>query len=164
MIQPWVWSTWVKAPVLKSKKLFIVSACLPVVNPKLFEEISKQGTVLLACPEREPATHYGKIASMIRSNEEYIEEIIVITIDGSPHCFTLQASVNEAEYILGKKVKKRHYVLVDGKELVEIDPVSIRVARYLHIVNKLVKEHRDQIEEELSKHSLEHKKVKSYTS
>jgi len=162
LIQPWVWSTWVKAPILKSKKLFIVSACLPSVNPKLFEEISKQGTVLLACPEREPATHYGKIASMIRSNEENIEEIIVITIDGSPHCFTLQASVNEAEYILGKRLRKRHYVLVDGRELVEIDPVAIRVARYLHLVDKLVKEMRKQVEEDLSKHSLEHIKVSKY--
>jgi len=159
---PWIWSTWVKAPILKSKKLFIVSACLPFVNPQLFEKIRSEGTVLLACPEREPATHYGKIASMIRSNEESIEEIVVITIDGSPHCFTLQASVNEAEYILGKKLRKRHYVLVDGKELVEIDPVAIRVARYLHIVNELVKRNREEIDKELSKHSLEHVKVKSY--
>ncbi|NPA97172.1 MAG: 4Fe-4S ferredoxin [Crenarchaeota archaeon] len=162
MIQPWVWSTWVKAPILKSRKLFIVSACLPIVNPKLFEEISRQGTVLLACPEREPATHYGKIASMIRSNEESIEEVVVITIDGSPHCFTLQASVNEAEYILGKKLRKKHYVLVDGRELVEIDPVAIRVARYLHLVDKLVKERRQQVEEELRKHSLEHRKTMEY--
>jgi len=162
LIQPWVWSTWVKAPILKSRKLFIVSACLPIVNPKLFEEISRQGTVLLACPEREPATHYGKIASMIRSNEESIEEVVVITIDGSPHCFTLQASVNEAEYILGKKLRKKHYVLVDGRELVEIDPVAIRVARYLHLVDKLVKERRQQVEEELRKHSLEHRKTMEY--
>jgi len=159
---PWIWSTWVKAPILKSKKLFIVSACLPFVNPQLFEKIRSEGTVLLACPEREPATHYGKIASMIRSNEESIEEIVVITIDGSPHCFTLQASVNEAEYILGKKLRKRHYVLVDGKELVEIDPVAIRVARYLHIVNELVKRNREEVDRELSKHSLEHVKVKKY--
>ncbi len=160
--EAWVWSTWVKAPILRSRKLYIVSACLPFVNPELFEKIKREGTVLLACPEREPATHYGKIASMLRSNEGYVEEIIVITVDGSPHCYTLHASVNEAEYILGKKVRRKHYVLLDGKELIEIDPMAVRVARYLYLVDKLVKMHREEVDAELSKHSLEHRKTKEY--
>lgn len=157
---PWVWSTWVKAPVLKTKKLYIVSACLPYVNRELFEKIANDGAVLMACPEREPPTHYGKIASMIRSSRP--EEIIVITVDGSPHCFTLQASVNEAEYILGEKLKKKHYVLVDGEKLVEIDSNAIRLARYLHIVDELYKKHKKEVEDKLSKHSLEYRQAKSY--
>ena len=156
---PWLWSVWVKAPILKVKKLYIVSACLPYVNKELFDKITHDGTVLLACPEREPPTHYGKIASMIRSCEP--NEVIVITIDGSPHCFTLQASVNEAEYILGKKINKKHYVVVDAKELNEISPDAIRVARYLHIVNNLIKNN-DHVKEELKRHSLEYlKSIKS---
>jgi len=154
---PWVWSTWVKARILRDNREWLISsACLPYVNPKLFNELAKGRTVLLACPEREPPTHYGKIASMIRSCKP--KSIIVVTIEGSPHCFTLHASVNEAVYILGARVERKHYVVVDGEKLVEIKPEAIRVARYLHLVNELIDKN-PWILEKLAKHSLEHKQA-----
>ena len=153
---PWVWSIWVKTPMLKGADILIASACLPYVNPKLFEELSKDKVVLLACPERENPTHYGKIASIIRSSKP--RRITVVTVDGSPHCFTLHASVNEAEYILGEKVEKKHYVVVNAKELKEISPDAVRVARYLHLVDELLKE-KPEVLEKLRKLSLEYRKV-----
>ena len=147
-------STWVKAPRLKGSKLAIVAACLPYVSPELFKEISKGKELLLACPEKEPALHYGKLASMVRSTQP--SEIHIYTIDGSPHCFALHASANEAEYILGEKLNKRHYVVVDGKEIKEISPDAVRVARYLCIVDGLVKNH-PEVLKELEKHSLEYR-------
>jgi hypothetical protein len=81
-----------------------------------------------------------------------------VTIDGSPHCFQLHAAVNEAEYILGEKLNKRHYVVVDGRDLHEISPDTVRVARYLHLVEKLVRE-RPEILAELEKHSLEYRQA-----
>lgn len=156
-VYPWVWSTWVKAPLLKGSDLLIASACLPLVNPELFEKLSKGKTVLLACPEREPPTHYGKIASIIRSSRP--RSITVVTIDGSPHCFTLQASVNEAEYILGEKINKKHYVVVDSRELKEISPDAIRAARYLHIVDRVLREN-PEVLRELEKHSMEYRQAK----
>ena len=134
--QAWLWSTWVKAPPLRGADLLIVSACLPIVNPELFEKLSKDHVVLLACPERESPTHYGKIASMVRSSRP--RSLTVITIDGSPHCFTLHASVNEAEYILGERIPREHYVVVNGNELVRISPDAVRVARYLSVVQKVI--------------------------
>lgn len=153
---PWVWSIWVKTPILKGSDILIASACLPYVNPRLFEELSKDKVVLLACPERENPTHYGKIASIIRSSKP--RSITVVTIDGSPHCFTLHASVNEAEYILGEKVEKKHYVIVNARELKEISPDAIRVARYLHLVDELLRE-KPEVLEKLRKLSLEYRKV-----
>lgn len=132
----WLWSTWVKAPTLANSDLLIVSACLPVVNPELFKHLAQNKVVLLACPERESPTHYGKIASIVRSSKP--RKITVVTIDGSPHCFTLHASVNEAEYILGNKVDKEHFVVVNGRELVKISPNAVRVARYLCLVNEVL--------------------------
>jgi len=105
---------------MENQEVLIASACLPLVNPELFKKLSENRVVLLACPERESAAYYGKIASMVRSTRP--RRIIVATIDGSPHCFTLQASVNEAEYILGEKLEREHYVVVDGRDLVKIDP------------------------------------------
>ena len=143
-----------KTPILKEADILIASACLPYVSEEIFRNLSKDKVVLLACPERELATHYGKIASIIRSSKP--KSIIVATVDGSPHCFTLHASVNEAEYILGMKLNKRHYVVVDAKDLIEINPDAIRVARYLHIVNKLIEKYPDALKE-LEKHSLGYK-------
>jgi len=151
---PWIWSTWVKTPYIREthKEWLIASACLPLVAPDIFQELSKNRAILLACPEREPPTHYGKIASMIRSCKP--QKLVVVTVEGSPHCFTLHASVNEAEYILGQKVHREHYVVLDGEKLITVDPQAVRVARYLHLVDKLIKEN-PSILEELSSHSLE---------
>lgn len=150
----WLWSTWVKTPQLQGKDLLIAAICVRNVNRKLFEELAKDKVVLFACPEREHPALYGKIASMIRSVKP--RSVTVVTIDGSPHCFQLHAAVNEAEYILGERINKKHYVLVDGKELYEISPDAVRVARYLHLVDKLIKE-KPEVLQELKKHSLEYR-------
>jgi len=157
LTHPWVLSTWVKSPILNTDRLVIVSACLPYINRELFEKLSNEGTVIFACPEREPAMHYGKIASIIRSSGP--KEVWVVTVDGSPHCLALQAALNEAEYILGERLNKRHFVLVDGGELVEVDPDAVRVARYISIVNELLRRNRDFVINELSKHSLEFRRA-----
>ncbi len=148
---PWLWSTWVKAPILRGSDLLIASACLPFVNPELFRRLAEGKTVLFACPERESPTHYGKIASMVRSSRP--RRITVVTIDGSPHCYTLHASANEAEYILGEKLNKEHFVAVNGRELVRISPNAVRVARYLSLVNEMLEKNQEVLKklEELSK-------------
>mgnify|MGYP001772858221 FL=1 len=150
----WLWSTWVKAERLKDADVAVVAACLPFVNPKLYEEVAKDKVVLLACPEREHPALYGKIASMARSSRP--RSLTVVSIDGSPHCFLLHASVNEAEYILDEEVPRRHFVVIDGKELKEISPNAVRVARYLSLVQRLMEE-KPEVLEELGKHSLEYK-------
>jgi hypothetical protein len=152
----WVWSTWVKTPLLKGRDLVIASACLKFVNSEIMEKIERDKVVLIACPEREHPALYGKIASIVRSLKP--RSITVVTIDGSPHCFQLHAAVNEAEYILREKLNKKHYVVVDGRDLHEISPDTIRVARYLHLVEKLVRE-RPEILAELEKHSLEYRQA-----
>lgn len=153
--------TWVKTPCLKGKHLLIVSECLQYANPKLWKVLKKGKTVLTYCPENECSASYGKIASMIRSSSP--KSITVVTIDGSPHCFQLHAAVNEAEYILGEKVNREHYVLVDGKELVKIDPNTVRLARYLSVLDKFAGSNK-KILEELEKHSLEYKRSKNINS
>lgn len=151
---PHLWSIWVKTPVLKDSDILVASACLPLVNPKLFKELSRNRVILLACPERESPAHYGKLASIIRSSRP--RSITVVTIDGSPHCLTLHASANEAEYILGEKIPKKHYVVVNSSELKEISPDSIRVARYLSLVDELIKE-KPEILEKLMEFSMEYR-------
>ena len=153
--EAWVWSTWVKTPKLRGSDILIASACLKIVNSEILEKLGKGKIVLFACPERESPALYGKIASIIRSSKP--RSVTVVTVDGSPHCFQLHAAVNEAEYILGERIERKHYVVVDGKELKEISPDAVRVARYLHIVDELIKRN-PWVFEELKKHSLEYLK------
>lgn len=153
----WLWSTWTKAPILSGAEVLIASACLPIVNKELFNKLAEGRVVLLACPERESGAYYGKIASMIKSTEP--RKLLVVTIDGSPYCVALQASVNEAEYILGRRVEREHYVVLNGCELRRISPDAIRVARYLSIVNSMLEKHGNALEE-LAKHSKEYRQAK----
>ncbi|WP_069807794.1 4Fe-4S ferredoxin [Vulcanisaeta thermophila] len=151
--EAWLWSTWVKAQPINNADVVIVAACLRFVNPRIYEEVTKGKVVLLACPEREHAALYGKIASMFRSSRP--RSLTIVSIDGSPHCALLHASANEAEYILNEDIPKRHFVVVDGKELREISPDAVRVARYLSIVDNLIKENPHALNE-LARHSLEY--------
>ncbi len=132
---PWLLSVWVKAPMLKNSEILLSSACLPIVDPRIFEELSRGRVTLLVCPEKEGAAYYGKIASIVRSSKP--RRMVVATIDGSPHCFILHASVNEAEYILGEKLEREHYVLMGGK-LKRISPDAVRIARYLGLVDEAI--------------------------
>lgn len=153
---PNLMSIWVKAPLLKGRTLVIVSKCLKWVNPKLYNELAKKRVVLEHCPEQEGQVSYGKIASIIRSSNP--SKLIIATIDGSPHCFTLHAAINEAVYIVGEKIDREHYVILDGEELVKISPESIRIARYLSHVEKLLRNNK-WILNELKKHSKEYLKA-----
>ena len=144
---------WVKAPQLREADLLIVGECVEKINPKALEELGRGRVVLTACPEEDGALLYGKIGTMIRASRP--RSITVLTIDGSPHCFLIHAAVNEAVFITGEEIEQRHYVLVNGEELVEISPDAIRVARYLHIVDRAIKKC-PEILSELEKCSLEY--------
>jgi len=150
----WLLSVWVKAPYLRNADILITSACLPQVNPSLFKKFSKNKVVLLACPEKEGAVHHGKIATIIKCSK--LKSITVITVEGSPHCFTLHACVNEALFLVGREIPRKHYTVVNGEQVHEIKPEAIRVARYLHLVDKLVEKY-PEILKELNKYSLEYK-------
>jgi hypothetical protein len=85
----------------------------------------------------------------------------VVTIDGSPHCFALQASVNEAEYILGESIEREHYVVVNGRKLIRISPNAIRVARYLSLVNEIIEKNPTWVER-LKELSEEFRRAQQY--
>ncbi len=150
---PRLLSTWVKMPTLRGKSIAVVSACLEQTCPEILEELARDHVVLVACPEQEGGIHYAKLATILRTSGT--KRLTIVTVDGSPHCFTLQASANLAIYVTDLDIERKHYVVLQGCRLVEISPDSIRIARYLHLVDKLVKSHKDVLKE-LEKHSLEY--------
>ncbi len=149
-----LFETWVKHPQLRGAEILLLSECLGSVWPQISESFSQGRTVLTICPEAEADQHViGKLASIIRSASP--KGLIVLTVGGSPHCSLLHALVNEAIYLTSSHaLPVRHLVVVEGKTH-EVAPETVRIARYLHLVDKLVRAH-PEVLAELSEISLEH--------
>ncbi len=147
-------STWVKYEKIRDKTIVICSKCLK--DSEEWREITKLGDiVLLACPEQEKDTYFGKIATIIRCSKP--RRIIVITREGSPHCYLLHAAINQALFITNEKILIEHYV-VYNRQILKISIEAVQVSRYLHIVEKLIRNN-PHIVDELRRVSLEASKL-----
>jgi len=145
--------TWVKAPFLKGASLLLLSECAQDVSPEVCKRFAKGRMVLTSCPEVENVEMImGKLSSISTCSNP--RDLTVLTMEGSPHCFALHAAANEALFITKAKVPLSHFVILEGKVL-EVSSESVRVARYLHLVQKCIQRCPD-ILEDLSRHSLEH--------
>ncbi len=146
--------TWVKAPFLKEASLLLVGKCVQGVYPDLYERFIEGFIVLTSCPEAENVgSIVGKLASILTCSKP--REIRVLTMDGSPHCFFLHAALNQSLFLTGLNIASQHFVVVDGK-VVEVSSESVRLGRYLHLVQRCIENH-SQILEELGNYSLEHR-------
>lgn len=144
--------TWAKSPHLKGADILILSDCLTYLYPQKIKELAEKHQVMTVCPEGElGAVVYGKLASMLRSLEP--RSLVVVTTECSPHCYTLQAAVNEALYIVGFEIPTQRYTCLNGT-LIPISAEAVRLSRYLHLVEAAIKENPGLIEK-LEKHSLE---------
>ncbi|KPV61823.1 MAG: hypothetical protein AOA65_2159 [Candidatus Bathyarchaeota archaeon BA1] len=145
---------WVKAPFLKGASLLIVGECVQAIFHDVYKKFAEDRVVLSGCPEAENVgSIMGKIAAILRCSNP--KEVTVLTIDGSPHCFTMHAALNEALFVTRSTIPSQHFVIVDGKS-VQVSPGSVRVGRYLHLVQKCIQKC-PQILEDLSQYSLEHR-------
>jgi len=146
--------TYVKAPFLKEASLLLMSECAQAVFPDVCKKFMKGRVVLTSCPEAENSgLIMGKLAAILVCSNP--KEVTVLTMEGSPNCFTLHASVNEALFITKANIPSSHFVIIDG-EAVEVSPESVRVGRYLHLVQKCI-ERNPEVLEDLRRHSLEHR-------
>jgi hypothetical protein len=149
--------TYVKAPFLKEASLLIMGECAPVVLPDVCKGFVKGRVVLTSCPEAENSGLIAdKLAAILVCSNP--REIMVLTVDGSPYCFTLHASVNKALFLTKADIPSSHFVIVDG-EAMEISPESVRVGRYLHLVQKCI-ENNPEVLGDLRRHSLEYRCLK----
>lgn len=145
--------THVKSSFLKQASVLIVGECVRHVFPNIYKRFTKERVVLTCCPEAEKVgLLMGKTATMLACSNP--KEIVVLTVDGSPYCFQLHAAVNQAFFITKAKVPLRHIVIVDD-DVREVSAESVRVGRYLHLVQKCIHKY-PEIIEELKHYSLEH--------
>lgn len=146
--------TWVKASFLKGASLLLVSECAQAVYPSVYKRFVRGRVVLTSCPEAENAEMLmGKLAAILTCSN--ISDLTVLTMEGSPHCLALHAAANEAMFITKAKVPFSHFVILNGKAI-QVSSESVRVARYLHLVQKCIQKCPD-ILEDLNSLSVEHR-------
>ena len=145
--------TWVKAPFLKDASLLLMSECAQALFPDLCKEFMKGRFVLTSCPTVENSgLIMGKLASILTCSPP--KEVTLLTVDGSPHCFTLHSALNQALFLAKSNIPSSRYVIVEGKA-VEVSPESVMVGRYLHLVQKCIQKY-PEVLDELGRYSLEH--------
>jgi len=145
--------TYVKSSFLKDACILIVGECVQHAFPNIYGRLSEGRVVLTSCPEIEKAGLItSKTATILACSSP--KEIAVLTVDGSPHCFQLHTAINQAMFISKAKIPLRHMVIVDD-DVREVSDESIRIARYLHLVQKCIHEN-PNILEDLNRYSLEH--------
>ncbi len=123
--------------IRSNPRLLIYGECVRLEHPEILEELCKGRTSLAACPESE---HINLIALKVASivSRVKIEELLVLSVDGSPHCVQLHHAVEEALKISGSPVNVKHLVIYKGKTS-EISKEAVKTARYLFKVENLIK-------------------------
>ena len=129
--------TYVKAPFLREAPILIVGECIQSTFPKIWKKFTENRVVLTSCPQSQGFSGLvEKIAMIVTCSNP--KEMIVLTVNGSPHCNMLHVSVNGAVFLTKSEIFTRHFVIVGESEIEEVSPESIRVGRYLHLVEKCI--------------------------
>ncbi|RLE63712.1 MAG: 4Fe-4S ferredoxin [Thermoprotei archaeon] len=120
--------------IRRNPRILIYGTCVRDEYPDLFSKLASGRIPLAVCMEDE---HMNMVALKLASiaSRVKLEEVVVLTVDGSPHCIQLHMAVEEVSKIVGG-LPVKHYVVEKGV-LWEIDPHIVKIARYLHRVKKL---------------------------
>ncbi|MFQ6095687.1 MAG: 4Fe-4S ferredoxin [Candidatus Bathyarchaeia archaeon] len=151
--------TWVKAPFLRGASVLIVSQCIRSVFPKIWDKFTENRITLTSCPEAEGFSGLTeKLATLIRCSSP--KEITILTVEGSPHCRMLHTSMNGAVFLTKADIPIEHLVIVGEDDVRKISPESVRLGRYLHLVERCIRRCPDLVDD-LESLSLEQRDAKS---
>jgi len=117
------------------KRLLIYGTCVRDEHKEIFQKFASERIPLAVCLEED---HFNMVALKLASIVARVDldEIVVLTVDGSPHCVQLHHLVEEVERVTGKRVNVKHYV-IEKKKAIEINRDIVKTARYLSKVKKL---------------------------
>jgi len=120
------------------RRLLIYGKCLEVERPGLIEQLSVGAVAAWACPERDHINVIAlKVASMLARVE--LEELTVVTVDGSPHCVQLHHAVEEAIKVSKRGDLRVRHLVSHGEKVIEVSERAIKVARYLSKIERLLR-------------------------
>ena len=125
-------------------RLLLYGICVPDRYPAIFKQFAAGKTPVHACLEELHMDHVGyKLVSIVKYSK--IEELTVLTIDGSPHCYQLHVLGQDLKRYFAPEILVSHFVIEKG-EVYEISYQAITVARHLHRVQKLLNDKPESME------------------
>uniref|UniRef100_A0A7C1GJY9 4Fe-4S ferredoxin n=1 Tax=Thermofilum adornatum TaxID=1365176 RepID=A0A7C1GJY9_9CREN len=120
----------------EKRRLLVYGSCIFNEYPEILSRFSEGRVALGVCLEAEHLNVVAlKLASIFARVD--LEEVVVLTVDGSPHCIQLHHAVEEARKVTGRQVNVRHFV-IEGGEAIEVSPEAVKVARYLSKIQRLL--------------------------
>ncbi len=126
-------STNAKGRFIRGKKLLVFGSCVAKEHPEFLEKFGDY-TKLSFCPEKEHINMaFYKLIAMI----SVAEELVILTVDGSPHCVQLHYIAEELLKYSEKKFAVKHFVIEKGN-IVGISSRSVRLSRYLSKIEKML--------------------------
>ncbi len=118
--------------IRKLRKMLLYGSCIELDHPEILKTYENEYAMYPVCME---ADHFNMIGFKLVGTLSRCppRELIVLTVDGSPHCLQLHHVVEEAVKVTKAEVSVKHMVLHEGK-LIEIPSNVVKMARYLHKV------------------------------
>lgn len=123
--------------IMNKKRLLLYGTCMAEKYPNIIEKYAEGRVALAVCLERDHMNMIAfKLATMVKSAS--LEEISVITVDGSPHCVQLHQTVSEVNRLFDEPPSTHYYVVEHGK-IHEVDAKTVKTSRFLSKISKLFK-------------------------
>jgi len=120
----------------RCKRLLLVGSCVLQEHHKILEEYAEGRVCLHVCLE---TFHMNmaetKLACIIKMHHP--EELVVLTVDGSPHCLQLHVLAEDMRRYFNLEVGIKHVVIEKGKTHV-VSREAVKTARHLHKVQRLL--------------------------
>ena len=119
----------VTSKTLQNASLLVYSKCIEKEYPEILKKFTKNRIPLPICMEEHHIDSIGfKLISIITLSNPY--EIVILTMDGSPHCIQLHFLGEHINKILKDKGTINHYNIEYGK-IIKIPQKTIKIARHL---------------------------------
>lgn len=125
----------------ENPNLFLIGSCMDRFPDVVREICEKEGnpSILHICLEETHVNQAGfKIGSIVKYSG--IKKVVVLSIDGSPHCVQLHYVVEDIKRHFAKEIETVHYVIEKGT-LHEISPDAVKRSRHLSKIQSMIDEY-----------------------
>ena len=123
----------------QSGNLLLIGSCMDKRFSEIVDEFrsKEEGYAALhVCLEETHVNQAGfKIASIVRYSG--IKKILVLTVDGSPHCVQLHYVVEDIKRHFTSEIEIEHHVIEKGK-VFEISSQAVKRSRHLSKIQKMI--------------------------
>ena len=122
----------------KSDKFLLAGTCVLKEHAHIFQQFAQNRVCLHVCLE---TFHMNmaetKLACILKIHQP--SEILVLTVDGSPHCLQLHILAEDMRRYFDLDGRIEHVVIEKGKTH-SITETAVRTARHLHKIQCLLNE------------------------